>query len=106
LDSPVLSRATLSILLATYLPCYADSVPKERAAHIYDAYCFVCHGTGWQGAPIAATSDWDPRKAKGIETLLKSALEGLNGMPPKGTCTECSTDDLRAAIELMMEEQK
>jgi cytochrome c5 len=102
----VLSKSALSILLAICLPCYADGVSKERAAHRYDAYCFVCHGTGWQGAPIAATRDWDPRKAKSIEMLLKSALEGLNGMPPNGTCAECSNDDVRAAIELMTEEKK
>ncbi len=93
-------------LLALVLcaPCYAvDSVAaKESGARVYDTYCFVCHGTGWQGAPLTGTNDWDPRIAKGIDALVKSTLAGLNGMPPKGTCEACTAAELRAAIELMI----
>ena len=98
------SKIAFSLVLAVWVPCYAaDSVvAKDSGARVYDTYCHVCHGTGWQGAPVTATDDWDPRIAKGLDVMIKNTLAGLNGMPPKGTCEACTDAELRAAIELMI----
>ena len=45
---------------------------------------------------------WAPRIAKGIDALLVSATNGLNAMPPKGLCMDCSEDELKGAIEYMI----
>ena len=45
--------------------------------------------------------DWQPRMEKGMETLVKSVTEGLNAMPPKGMCFDCSEQDYKALIEYM-----
>lgn len=69
---------------------------------VYQASCFGCHGTGAAGAPKKGdAAAWGPRIAQGKATLLKHALSGLNAMPPKGLCMDCSDDELKAAIEFM-----
>ena len=37
----------------------------------------------------------------GLDGLLAKAITGLNAMPPKGTCADCSDDELKGAIEKM-----
>ena len=83
-----------------------DAEQAARTKRIYESYCYVCHGTGWQGAPLAGNpSDWQPRIEQGWDGVLKNTRLGLNGMPPKGTCEECSDADFRAVIEMMVKEQ-
>ena len=67
---------------------------------MYQGACFACHGTGALGAP-KSPDDWAPRIAKGKDTLLEHALNGFNAMPPKGTCMDCSDDEISAAIDFM-----
>ena len=73
--------------------------------------CFACHATGAAGAPkVGDKAAWAPRIKKGIDTLLKHAENGFHGnsgvMPPRGTCMQCSNDDLKAAIEYMISQSK
>jgi cytochrome c5 len=70
---------------------------------VYNAHCAACHGTGVAGAPkVGDAAAWAPRAAQGIDTLLSHATNGLNMMPPKGTCAACSEDELKGAIEHML----
>lgn len=70
---------------------------------IYDTYCTICHQTGIAGAPkFQNKADWGPRMAVGIDGLLQSAIKGKGGMPPKGTCMQCSDEALKASIEYML----
>ncbi len=72
---------------------------------IYQASCQACHVAGVAGAPKMGDKEaWAPRIAKGNDALLLSVKNGLNAMPPKGTCMSCSEDELRAAIEYMVEQ--
>jgi cytochrome c5 len=47
-------------------------------------------------------ADWAPRVKRGIVDLVKVAISGTGAMPPKGTCMDCSDDELKAAIEHMI----
>jgi cytochrome c5 len=74
---------------------------------IYQSTCFACHGTGAAGAPkFGDAAAWAPRISQGTDTLLNHAINGLRAMPPRGTCANCSDDDLKAAIEYMVENSK
>ncbi len=74
---------------------------------VYQSACFACHGTGAAGAPkLGDAAAWAPRASKGIDALMNSAINGLNAMPPRGTCGNCSDDELKAAIEYMVENSK
>ncbi len=96
---------------------------------IFERYCIACHAQSMApmfGSPAAYDVDaWTDRKNdifdkavdmnsdvanlsggdknnKIIELLVKSAIEGTDkGMPPMGTCMDCSDDDLKNAIEHM-----
>lgn len=77
---------------------------KSSAQEIYQQYCQVCHQGGLAGAPkFRDRSDWQAKlDQKGIEGLTETAMKGLNAMPPKGTCFQCSEADIQAAVEYMV----
>jgi len=86
----------------------ADKPADSQAAtvdgqKIYQASCQACHATGVANAPkLGDKAAWAPRIAKGNDALFSSVKNGLNAMPPKGTCMSCSDDDLRAAVEYLV----
>lgn len=89
----------------TKQPMLEQSVNKEPAGKkTYERYCVACHGSGLVGAPkFHDDKDWGPRLSeKTIQDLVASAIKGLNAMPTKGTCYECTEDDIKAAIEYML----
>ena len=74
----------------------------RSGAEIYTLRCHVCHETGMNDAPkIGDTEVWRTRLEKGMDELLRTTKEGLNLMPPMGTCMSCTDSELRAAIEHM-----
>lgn len=74
---------------------------------VYKATCFMCHGTGAAGAPkVGDAAAWAPRIATGMDALMNSALNGKNAMPARGTCANCSDDELKASIEYMVSNSK
>jgi len=88
-------------------PVAAASAEPRTGAQVYDTKCATCHATGAAGAPkFADAAAWAPRIGKGIDTLYTSALSGLNGMPAKGLCMDCSDDELKAAVDHMVEGSK
>lgn len=90
----------------TTAPAGAAAAATEPMAadQIYQNKCLACHGTGAAGAPkMGDAAAWAPRIAQGMDTLLTHATNGLNAMPPKGLCMECSADDLKAVIEYMVQ---
>ncbi|WP_163018987.1 c-type cytochrome, partial [Pseudomonas viridiflava] len=67
-------------------------------------HCTVCHSGVMPNAPkIGDTTAWTERSQKegGLDGLLAKAITGINAMPPKGTCGDCSDEELKAAIQKM-----
>lgn len=79
-------------------------VADEASSHaIYNKACIACHANGATNAPeLGDKAAWEPRLAQGIDRLLQAAIDGKGTMPPRGTCMDCSDDDLKAAIEYML----
>lgn len=72
---------------------------------VYNQFCAACHTSGVLNAPkINNAADWEPRLAQGMDTVLRHAIEGYNAMPAKGTCGNCSDDEIQAAIDYMIAE--
>jgi cytochrome c5 len=85
----------------------APAVSDARGKEVYDAACFICHATGVAGAPkLGDSADWAPRIELGTELLNKHAIEGFMGeaglMPPKGGRMDYSDDDVKAAVDYMV----
>jgi cytochrome c5 len=84
----------------------ADTVSTgpQSGEDVYNQFCFACHATGASEAPLFADAEaWQPRLAKGLPTLMSNTLDGLGLMPPRGTCMNCSEDELRLAVDFMLD---
>ena len=81
----------------------ADTGPLT-GEDVYNQFCFACHATGASDAPLFADAEaWAPRIAKGMDTLVSSTINGLGMMPAKGTCMNCSDDEIEAAVGYMVD---
>ena len=99
-------KTTASLAIAAALFAVAANASADGKA-TYDGKCAVCHASGVAGAPKLGDKDaWAPRIATGIDAMLAVAIKGKGGMPPKGTCMDCSDDDLKAAIQYMVDSSK
>jgi len=81
----------------------ASSGPRTGDA-IYGQYCIACHASGLLGAPIKDDSAaWlaAEKKAGGFSNLLANAINGIRSMPAKGTCMDCSDEEISISIQYM-----
>ena len=70
---------------------------------VYNQFCFACHATGVANSPLLGdAAAWEPRIAKGMDTLMANTINGINAMPMKGTCMACSDAELQAAVDYML----
>jgi len=89
------------IFAAALMLCAAAAF-AEPDMDKYNKSCAVCHATGAANAPKTGdASAWAPRMEKGMDVLVQSVNNGMNAMPPKGMCFDCSDEEYQALIELM-----
>lgn len=107
--SPRAQPATLIAFIGALIGSVASALADEPAKAprapdaILNQYCNVCHLTGWNGAPLSGdANDWQPRLSTGFDSLFKNAKQGINTMPPMGTCQDCTDAELQAAIRKML----
>lgn len=92
--------AALAGLLSLSLSAPAQAALDAATKAKYDKSCAFCHASGAAGAPkVGDAAAWKPRLAKGADALLKSAKNGLNAMPPKGMCNDCTDAEFKALIQ-------
>lgn len=85
----------------------AETGAPRSGEEIYNAKCLICHASGTAGAPILGNADdWSARLDKGLEAMYTNAIQGLNGMPAKGLCMDCSDDELKASVDYMLEKSQ
>ncbi len=93
----------------------AAAEPKPVATamtgpQVYNTACLACHATGVGGAPIVGdAAEWGGRIAQGIDTLYDHAINGFDGdamtpMLPKGGRVDLSDQEVRDAVDYMVEE--
>ncbi len=73
---------------------------------LYQGACLACHTTGAAGAPkIGDSGAWSPRIAKGLDSLITSAINGVGAMPPRGG-SQYNDEQMRAVVEFIIAESK
>lgn len=88
-------------------PAQTASAGPRSGKEVYDAVCMACHSTGAAGAPkIGDTAAWAPRIDKGLETLVSHAINGFNAMPAKGGCASCPDEEIKNAVQYLVEQAK
>ena len=91
-----------SAFLTVSLPAHADGQAT------YESSCQVCHAAGVAGAPKLGDKEaWAARIEQGVDVLVGHAINGFQGqagyMPPKGGNMSLSDDDVKAAVEYMLQ---
>lgn len=98
-------RIVLAAVIATL---FMSPVIANDGEQVFDDACASCHTGGiggWMsGAPdIDDKEDWQPIIMKGVDALTLGTIEGIGEMPPRGKCATCSDEQIRAAVEYMVE---
>ncbi len=85
-------------------PAETKAASASRSGEdIFNTACTACHSTGAAGAPKLGDKEaWAPRIAAGMDALMDSAIHGKNAMPPRGSCADCSDEELKHAVEYMV----
>lgn len=101
-----MSMGTEPIVEAIIPSAQADTSAGETT---YNTACVACHAAGVAGAPIPGdAAQWADRIAQGTDKLYENAINGFQGetglMPPKGGNTALSDDEVKAAVDYMLEQ--
>ena len=81
-------------------------------AQVFQGLCMSCHGSGIPGIPqLGEAAVWEPRIAKGMDALYANAINGYVGesgipMPARGGNPALSDDEVKAAVDYMVEAVK
>lgn len=76
------------------------------AEQVYTQVCAACHDAGVLEAPKPTDkAAWTTRAAAagGLDGLTASAIKGKNSMPARGGKADLSDDEIKAAVELMLQ---
>ena len=81
----------------------ATGSQERDGEQIYLAVCAACHSRNVPGVPqLAVRSDWAGPMAKGRKALYRNAIKGYQAMPEKGLCEDCSTKEVKRAVNFML----
>ena len=80
-----------------------EVLAADAGAKLYETNCKVCHEGGLLNAPkYGDKAAWEPRLAKGTETLHMHSAKGFNKMPAQAT-DKVSEAQVYAAVDYMIE---
>lgn len=99
---------TAPIVIPQAAPAAADAGASADAGKaLFESTCQACHATGLAGSPkFGDKAAWAPRIAKGLPALYQSALNGKPpGMPARGGST-ATDDQVKAAVQYMVNAAK
>ncbi len=75
---------------------------RRTGEAIVAAQCSKCHAKGIGGAPmIGDRAAWRPRLKQGLDSLVRSAINGHGGMPPRGGQPDLTDAEFKSAIIYM-----
>ena len=84
-------------------PATAKDLATERSGEqVVKSQCIKCHERGLRGAPkIGDREAWIPRMKQGLDYLVRSAIRGHGGMPPRGGQANLTDSEIQAAVLYM-----
>ena len=87
-------------------PVDKNAKPEHPGKAVYEKSCAVCHATDAMGAPEVGNKDaWTKVLKQELDTVYANAINGKNGMPPKGG-TSLDDDKIKEIVDYMIEESK
>jgi cytochrome c len=83
-----------------------DNATMKPGQADYEASCSSCHSNAAIGAPVVGNKEaWKDVMDKGLDKVYHNAINGINGMPPKGG-TDFSDEKMKTIINYMIEASK
>jgi len=74
---------------------------------IYRQVCAACHATGVAGAPRLGDKEaWGTRLRAGRTAMVTSVLRGKGQMPPKGGNASLTDEDVKSALDFMLDQAR
>ncbi len=100
--------ALICLFTTTIVVAADDNTSGQSGKAIFKEHCKKCHTGGiggfFSGAPdIDDQEDWEERAPRGLDKLTSSTIAGTDDMDARGECTECTDEDIRAAVEYILE---
>jgi len=97
----------LSTITCAWMAVMSAPLHAADGAAVYEKSCKMCHSTGMGNAPKVGDVDaWKALIAKGREELYDNAINGINVkgmMPARGGNSSLSDDEVKAAVDHMLE---
>ncbi len=91
----------------TFKTVVVEVASAKSGKDVYNSVCMSCHMSGAAGAPITGDAgQWTDRLAKGNDTLYNNAINGIGVMPAKGGLMSLSDEEVKLAVDYMLEESK
>ncbi|MCK9490692.1 MAG: c-type cytochrome [Sulfurimonas sp.] len=89
------------------LPPEVEDVTISKAEKMYNESCKVCHANDNMGAPALGDADaWEDVMDNGFDQVLRNAIDGMGGMPPKGGNDSLTSDEVKSIVEFMINSSK
>ena len=103
-------KKQLAIVSMALMSLGSVAVHADGAA-VYNSGCRACHEAGVAGSPKTGDKDsWADRIAQGMDLLYEHAIVGFQGetgfKPPKGRIAHISDDDVKLAVDYMVEQSQ
>ena len=104
-------RKTAVTLGGALVLTLAAAVTQADGESVYNQSCAACHAQGVAGAPkFGDAAAWKDRIAQGNDVLYEHSLKGFQGkagyMPPKGGFANLSDDEVKSAVDHMVNAAK
>lgn len=75
---------------------------EKSGEEVFNAVCTSCHTSGALGAPkFGNKGDWSARIGHGLDGLVKTAIQGIRGMPARGGAPALSDIEMQRAVAYM-----
>ena len=105
----LIALAGLAVTALAVAGSHRTTEPSGQA--VYETHCANCHSGGFggffTGAPkVGKKKDWKELIPKGVDELTANTITGIGEMVARGQCETCSDEDIRAAVEYMVEESQ
>ena len=100
----------ITILAFSYCTGNKKSITDlSNGLQVYNKSCYTCHAAGIAGAAkLSDTNRWQASAKKSQGVLLQQVIHGFNRtngvLPARGSCGDCSNQDLSDAIAYMFSE--
>jgi glucose/arabinose dehydrogenase/cytochrome c5 len=84
-----------------------EKVKQRNGKRVYQLVCASCHSSGTRYIPqIGDTEAWQKRLQQGEAILYEHTLSGFNDMPERGHCDGCSDEEIKKAVDYMLNSLK